>query len=102
MKHDRIEINEIDEKLRKWHLKKYGSERVDLQRSVVKLLEEAGELARAILKGDIENAKEECADVAIIVAHIARGLETSLFEEMIAKYHVLEKRLETGVKEKRA
>ncbi len=96
MRHDQIEYNLAD-----FHRRKYGKKPVDLQRSLVKLMEEAGELARAILKGDIENAREEVADVAIICTHIARGLETSLFAEIVKKYHILEKRLETGVKEKK-
>lgn len=96
-----MRYDQIEHKLADFHRRRYDNKPVDLQRSCVKLLEEAGELARAILKGDIENAKEECADVAIIVSHICRGLKASLFDEMIAKYHILEKRLETGVKEKK-
>lgn len=95
-----MRLDQLEFRLADWHNRKYGNKPVDLQKSLVKLLEEAGELAKAILKGDIDNAREEVADVAIICTHIARGLEASLFIQMIAKYHVLEERLRTGVKEK--
>ena len=96
-----MRYDQIEHRLADWDFRKNGKKPVDLQRAVVKLMEEVGELARAILKGDTENAKEEMADVAIICTKIARGLDTVLFDEMIAKYHILEKRLETGVKEKK-
>jgi len=96
-----MDYETIEDALAAWRKKKYRTNTVDLQRSCVKLLEEAGELAKAILKGDKENALEECADVAIITAHICRGLGSKLFDEMISKFYVLEKRLETGVKEKK-
>lgn len=66
---------------------------MDLWRTLAKAMEELGECARALLKGETEHAREEAADVAITLVHLVRGLGGSLGEEMAAKYEVIEERL---------
>lgn len=83
----------LEDRLADWHLRKYGDRPVDVWRTLAKALEEMGEVARALLKNDRANALEECADVAITLTHLVRGLSGSLRSEMEAKTRVIEERL---------
>lgn len=85
--------NNLEPLLADWHRRKYGDRPVDIQRTLAKAMEELGELARGILRGDVANAKEEAADVAITLTHLVRGLGGSLAEEVAKKYRVIEERL---------
>lgn len=67
---------------------------------MVKVAEEFGELAKAILKNDPVNAREEAADMCITLVHIVRQFGGSLFFEMCQKLGVIEERLRTGKKVK--
>ncbi len=58
-------------------------------RTFTKLIEEVGEIGRALLRDDTENLKEEIADSAMVLCHLARALGTSLRAEMKRKLKVL-------------
>ncbi len=86
-------MDDTESRLADWHRRKYGGRPVDVQRTAVKAMEEMGELARALLRGDDANAREEAADVAITLTHLVRGLGGSLREEVERKRVVIEARL---------
>ena len=89
-------IEDLEIRLANWHRQRYGDKPVDLLRTCIKAQEELGELARAILRGDNENACEEAADVAITLVHLVRGMRGSLFAQMETKTEVIEARLKKG------
>ncbi|MHA1506532.1 MAG: MazG nucleotide pyrophosphohydrolase domain-containing protein [Candidatus Asgardarchaeia archaeon] len=64
--------------------------RRDLKRGVEKtyvwLVQEVGELGRAILKGDRENLLEEIADVFAWLASLSNILEIDIEDAVMAKY----------------
>lgn len=50
------------------------------------LMEEIGELAEAIRRGETENAQKECADVAFMAFSIANVLDVDLEQAIRAKF----------------
>lgn len=88
-----MSMEDLEADLATWHSRRYGGNPVDLLRTLVKAQEELGECARAILRGEKSEAREEAADVAIVLVHMVRGLGGSLFEEMKAKHQIIEARL---------
>ncbi len=68
--------------------------KLDPLRLLAKLLEESGELARAMLRDDRENAIEELGDCVIVLASVARYLGVDLQEAAEAKLLVHEHRLQ--------
>lgn len=50
------------------------------------LMEEVGELAEAIRRGDREHAKKECADVAFLAFAIANVLDVDIEAQIRAKF----------------
>jgi len=57
-----------------------------VEKTFMWLVQEVGELGRAILKGDIENAKEEAADVLAWLASLCNILGIDLEEAVTRKY----------------
>ncbi len=90
-------MKKLEKKLAEWHDKKYGKESRDVlrmgNRTVFKAVEELGELTKALLRNDVKNAREEAADVAIVLVHLVRMMGSSLHEEMKRKYKIIMKRL---------
>jgi NTP pyrophosphatase (non-canonical NTP hydrolase) len=62
-------------------------------RTALKGCEEMGEIAKAVLKGDKENLKEEIADVFNILMHLARGIGVDIMELAEKKLLIIEERL---------
>ncbi|MBV2366960.1 MazG nucleotide pyrophosphohydrolase domain-containing protein [Streptomonospora nanhaiensis] len=56
-----------------------------LQTSLAFLLEEAGEVAKAVRRGDTANLAEELADVSIVVHHMAQVVGVDLDQAIRAK-----------------
>ena len=86
----------LEKRLAAWHRRKFGPGGVLVEVTLVKAMEEMGELARAILAGDTGNAREEAADIAIVLVHLVRGLGGSLHDEMEKKAAVIDRRLVHG------
>lgn len=57
-----------------------------LDRTFIWFIEEVGELAKAIKKGDRENIIEEIADVFAWLVSIANLLKVDLVEAVVKKY----------------
>jgi NTP pyrophosphatase (non-canonical NTP hydrolase) len=89
---------DLESRLARWHLRRYGSAISSRFPTFAKLLEEVGELAAALVQNDA-HAREEAADCAIVLVHLVRGLGGSLEEEMWRKLEIIEQRL-TEEKEK--
>jgi NTP pyrophosphatase (non-canonical NTP hydrolase) len=85
-------MKEIEKWAAEWHLKRYGIN-IDPFRTMTKLTEEVGELAKALIKQDKQNAIEEVADVAIVLLHICRYLDISIIDAINLKRPTLEERL---------
>lgn len=86
-------LAELERRAAAWHRRKYP-QGVNLERTALKLAEEVGEVARAVLKGDHTNLREECADVAIVLLHLCRAIGADLGDEMERKLAVCQARLE--------
>jgi NTP pyrophosphatase (non-canonical NTP hydrolase) len=71
--------------------RRYG--KLDPMRLLAKLLEETGELSRAIIRNDMENAHEELGDVVIVLESIARYLQIDIETAVRNKLEVHEERL---------
>lgn len=87
---------DLESLLADWHKCRYGLRPVDIKATLIKAGEEFGELCRAVLKDDHANAREEAADVAIVLTHLVRGMGGSLADEMWKKLKVIFRRLEDG------
>jgi len=57
-----------------------------VERTYVWLVQEVGELGRAILKGDQENLMEEIADVFAWLASLSNILGVDMEDAVVAKY----------------
>jgi NTP pyrophosphatase (non-canonical NTP hydrolase) len=90
-------LPKLETQLASWHARRFGRADVNLPATLAKAVEEMGELSRAMLSANKANAREEAADVAIVLVHLVRGLGGSLCDEMQKKAWVIEKRL-TGEK----
>lgn len=86
-------LHDLEVLLSKWHMAKYGHNKPDLQRALVKLMEEVGEIARAVLRDDYEEASLECADCLFLLCHISAALGYSLEEQTETKWLVIVERL---------
>jgi len=89
---------EANSRLKKWHIEKFGTDVTNPHRTMVKLTEEVGELAKGILREDVPNILEECADIFNTMSHIVRFYGGDLMDEVEKKIGVIEKRLKTGKK----
>lgn len=78
----------------KWYELKFGKDNLkETHRAVLKLSEETGEVAKAFLKFDEDNLKEECADVFLVLLRIAHTQGFNLIDEAKRKLKILQKRL---------
>lgn len=86
---------DLEQRLAAWHKRNFPGG-VPSQRSYVKAMEEMGELAAELLiiwqKGRQERAITEAADVAIVLAHLVRGLGGNLFDAMERKLSECERK----------
>jgi NTP pyrophosphatase (non-canonical NTP hydrolase) len=92
-------LHDLRYRLAKWHEKRFGTAKVDALRQVAKLFEEGGELAKAVLKGDDDNAAEEVADCLFVLLHICRALNLEIMEAAEDKLLVIERRLDKQAKD---
>lgn len=92
-------LAQLSEYLSWWHRARYGMHPVHLHATAIKLMEEVGEVSRALLKlrsgqataGDVV---EELADTVMVCFHIARGLDRDLGDAILRKLAVIVKRLD--------
>jgi NTP pyrophosphatase (non-canonical NTP hydrolase) len=89
-------LEHVEQRLRDWHLTRYKSVDPDMVRIALKACEEVGEIAKAVLKGDHQNLREEVADVFFLLIHLSRGLGTDLLTLASEKLPVIEERLRKG------
>ena len=72
---------ELDQRLAVWFRRRHGTSEINLPKTLAKLLEETGELAKELNKGRFDTAREEIADCVFVLTHLARFLGTSLEAE---------------------
>ena len=65
-------MTNLEYRIAEWHEKAHGR-LVDKGATYAKLLEEVGELAEALIRGDQLGIFEEAGDAAFVLAHIVRG-----------------------------
>ncbi len=90
----------LEARLADWHRRRYPDSHllhpngVNVPATLRKLGEEFGELAESLAAGEHAHAVEECADCAIVLVHLVRGLapDASLLAAMHDKLTVLEER----------
>jgi NTP pyrophosphatase (non-canonical NTP hydrolase) len=79
-----MHIGEFQDMIRRiyWH----RDEPRGVERNYVHLVEEIGELGRAIVDGDLESIKSELADSLAWLATVANVLKVNLEEAALSKY----------------
>jgi len=91
-------IKDLEKRIADRYDRRYG--KLDPIRLLAKLLEEAGELSRAILREDYINAEEEIGDVIIVLSSIARYIESDLITATTMKIADHEERLKEWEKKR--
>jgi len=86
-------LKQLQERLTQWHIDKHGRAEPNMERTALKLCEETGEIAKAIIRKDTKNLEEEVADVFIVLLHLTRGLNKDILELAESKLIVIEQRL---------
>lgn len=86
-------IHDLEAELAEWHVKRYGDRPVDIDKTIRKMVEEFGELARAIGKDDKPNAIEEAGDLVMVCVHIVRALGGKLGGQILDKLGTITQRL---------
>lgn len=71
-----------DQQINKHGIDRYPS----VSSQMLKLVEEVGELAKAINRGDLENQAHELADVALSLASLATKLGVPCLEDLVAAH----------------
>ncbi len=79
-------------KIRDWAYNKGIYEKGNIKTQYIKLMEEAGELAEAILKNDQEEVKDAVGDIVVVLTSIAHFNNTSIEECINSAYNVISKR----------
>ena len=86
-------MEELEKRIAERFTRRFG-EVIDPIKQMAKLLEEAGELARAIIRDDKKNAIEELGDCVIVLSSVARYLGVDLKSATADKLAEHEKRLQ--------
>lgn len=74
-------------------IEKHGIDRYpSVQSQMLKLVEEVGELAKAINRGDLENQAHELADVALSLGSLATKLGVPCLEDLVTRHVASDKR----------
>ncbi len=79
-----VSLREFQELMKKLYYERDKSRGVE--RTYMWLVEEIGELGRAILKNNVENIKEEVADVIAWLASLCNLLNIDLEDAVMKKY----------------
>jgi NTP pyrophosphatase (non-canonical NTP hydrolase) len=100
-----MELKNEFQPIRDWAKEKGIFEKGDIKTQYVKLQEESGELAKAILKNDEAEIIDAIGDIAIVLTNLAEFKGYSIEECINSAYQVIAKRtgkMENGtfVKEK--
>lgn len=80
-----MHIRDFQDMIRRiyWH----KDEPRGVERNFIHLVEEIGELGKAIISGDVDSIKSELADSLAWLATVANVLHVDLEEAAISKYH---------------
>ena len=80
------------ESIRNWAAEKGIYEKGDIKTQYVKLQEEAGELAKAILKNDKEEIIDAIGDIAVVLTNLAYFKGYTIEQCINSAYSVISKR----------
>lgn len=72
-------LQELTDKIRTWAIYR-GLDEADPNKQMLKLMEEVGEIAAALARGDIEAAKDGIGDVHVVQTILSMQLGTSIEE----------------------
>ena len=78
--------------IRSWAADKGIYEKGDIKTQYLKLMEEAGELANAIIEDDKEEIKDAIGDMVVVLTSIAHFNYTPIEECINSAYEVISKR----------
>lgn len=84
-------VNKFDE-IREWARQKGILKDGDAKTQTVKLLEEAGEIAKAVLRKDRVEAVDGIGDCVVVLTSLAYHCDTTIEECIDAAYDVISKR----------
>ena len=79
-------------KIRDWAYGRGIYDKGDIKTQYIKLMEEAGELAEAILKNDEEEVKDAIGDMVVVLTSIAYFNNISIEECINSAYDIIAKR----------
>ena len=87
-----MKLNNEFEPIRNWAQEKGILDKGDAKTQTVKLLEEGGELAKAVLKNDLPEVKDAIGDMAVVLTSIAYFHGFTIEECINSAYNVIAKR----------
>lgn len=90
--------SQLEAKIADWDRRRYSGVPPNIERTMIKIVEEVGEVAKGLLKNDIDNVLEELADVGILLIRMSRALGSCLEIQIERKLVILEQRLKEGKK----
>ena len=71
--------------IEKWSIDK-GLDKASPDKQMLKTIEEVGEVAGALAKSDLDNAKEEIGDVVVTLIILSQQLDMDLYECLETAY----------------
>lgn len=87
-----MNLKEEFQPIRSWAANKGIYEKGDIKTQYIKLMEEAGELANAIIENDEEEIKDAIGDMVVVLTSIAHFNYTDIEECINSAYNVISKR----------
>jgi len=87
-----MELNNEFKPIRDWALEKGIYKEGDIKTQYLKLMEEAGELANAIIENDKEEIKDAIGDMSVVLTSIAYFNGTSIEDSINSAYEIISKR----------
>lgn len=91
-KEETIETSEMFDLIRKWAKDKGILDKGDIKTQSLKLFEEAGELAKAVINEDNDEIKDAIGDAVVVLVSTAHFAGTTIEECIELAYNVIKKR----------
>ena len=84
--------NDVFHRIRRWADERGLYDKGDAKTQYLKLMEEAGELGRALLKDDIEEQIDAIGDMVVVLTNLAELIDVPIEECVESAYEVISKR----------
>lgn len=88
---EQLDMQQLTDKIRNWAIVRRLDE-ADPTKQMLKLLEEAGETASALIRGDIDAAKDGIGDMQVVINILATQIDSSIEECTNIAYNEIKNR----------